>query len=377
MLVADKTQRSTAMMSQQREGKSGGTKSPLQFFERLYLLLLQLSWRFILFVLVLHFLSGWALIYLFEAYLHTGTVEITTAKVYWWFYVVTGTTVGYGDFAPSTLGGRLSGVYIMLGGIGFFAALIARLADAMVSFSRRIEMGEISLNETKHVVILGYVRGRTEALVEEILADSNRENRTIVLVTDNSITENPMVKKVKFVRGMTLSSSNLMQRACVSDAARIIIFTENDGETLRVGLSVSQHASSSTQIVAYFQEEEDAKHLQSVRPQVECISSVAISMMVQAMQDPGASVLIGMILSNHAEGTVYRVDIEEKEVHSWEFSVLHTAFLRKYQANIVGIADSHVGSLYPVYDSNELIRGGMSLFYIAEKRLTNVDWASI
>ncbi len=50
-----------------------------------------------------------------------------------WWAVVTTTTVGYGDIAPVSLGGRLLGVVLMFTGIGLVATLAASIAAHFVA----------------------------------------------------------------------------------------------------------------------------------------------------------------------------------------------------------------------------------------------------
>ena len=50
-----------------------------------------------------------------------------------WFAVTTMTTVGYGDVAPNTTGGRLLAVALMLVGIGFVALLTGAIAQRFLS----------------------------------------------------------------------------------------------------------------------------------------------------------------------------------------------------------------------------------------------------
>jgi voltage-gated potassium channel Kch len=50
-----------------------------------------------------------------------------------WWAIVTVTTVGYGDIVPKTDAGRVIGVIVMLGGIGFLAVLTAAIAQRFIA----------------------------------------------------------------------------------------------------------------------------------------------------------------------------------------------------------------------------------------------------
>jgi voltage-gated potassium channel len=60
-----------------------------------------------------------------------------------WWAVVTVTTVGYGDLYPTTVTGRIIGIVLMLGGIGFLAVLTATVASVFVKSDRSDETGAI------------------------------------------------------------------------------------------------------------------------------------------------------------------------------------------------------------------------------------------
>src|SRR6185369_17298757 len=49
-----------------------------------------------------------------------------------WWGMVTITTVGYGDFFPVTLLGRLTGVFVMFAGVGIIGSLASILASLLV-----------------------------------------------------------------------------------------------------------------------------------------------------------------------------------------------------------------------------------------------------
>lgn len=67
----------------------------------------------------------------FESRSPDGNIK-TGGDAIWWG-LVTITTVGYGDFYPVTLMGRLTGVFVMFAGIGIIGALASILASLLVS----------------------------------------------------------------------------------------------------------------------------------------------------------------------------------------------------------------------------------------------------
>jgi voltage-gated potassium channel len=56
-----------------------------------------------------------------------------------WWGIVTITTVGYGDFYPVTLLGRITGLFVMFAGVGIIGALASILASLLVSPSSAAE----------------------------------------------------------------------------------------------------------------------------------------------------------------------------------------------------------------------------------------------
>ena len=50
-----------------------------------------------------------------------------------WWGIVTLTTVGYGDFFPVTMLGRITGLFVMFAGVGIIGALASILASLLVA----------------------------------------------------------------------------------------------------------------------------------------------------------------------------------------------------------------------------------------------------
>ena len=82
-----------------------------------------LGWRLPLAVIVIVFLTSWLAMWLVEP----SDNDIAAPGNYWWYFVVTAATVGYGDFFPVSAGGHVVGTYVIVGGIVTLTLLFRRL----------------------------------------------------------------------------------------------------------------------------------------------------------------------------------------------------------------------------------------------------------
>jgi voltage-gated potassium channel len=76
------------------------------------------------------------------ALLEPQTVRGGFADGIWWA-VVTASTVGYGDIAPTTLPGRLVAVVLMLTGVGLLSTLAASITAYFLEHGNVTEMSEL------------------------------------------------------------------------------------------------------------------------------------------------------------------------------------------------------------------------------------------
>jgi voltage-gated potassium channel len=95
------------------------------------------------------------------ALLEPQTVRGGFADGIWWA-VVTASTVGYGDIAPSTLSGRLVAVVLMLTGVGLLSTLAASITAYFLEQDKATEMSELKERMS-----------RMEALLIELVAMRN------------------------------------------------------------------------------------------------------------------------------------------------------------------------------------------------------------
>jgi len=324
-------------------------------------------------ILLILYLLGALLMPLFE-----GPESIfASLPDYTWWFVVTATTVGYGDISPMTSGGRLIAMVIMLLGIGVIAVAVASLAESMFDLGRKRMKGLSRLDEKNHLVIFGYTQGVTEELVREIHHDKSSRKTPTVLCSSRT-KENPMPDRVQFIKG-DLTSHDVLARACVGQAGRIIVHGKDDNETLMVALA-ARSVNSSAHIVVQLDKPETELHIKRIDSQIECVTPLAIPLIVQAVQDQGATAVINALLSNVQDDTLYRLDIPSSQL-TWSFGRLQQFFKDRFGVTLIAVAAlgevERKLKLNPPTDFQVL--AGASLFYIAPERLdlNGIDWSSL
>lgn len=235
-----------------------------------------------------------------------------TGDAFGYYYLTTVTTVGYGDLGPSSTAGRwFVGLWLMVGGIALFTAVLGKAISGITNvWRRRVEgYGDYS-GLSGHTVIIGHDGNRTDRLIAELLADDGFEGGTdeadIVLVaTAGSVEEAKPSDKARLVRARQLSDVTALGRAGLSGAARVLVYAEDDDVTLAACLAVSS-VGAPAHTVAYFEDAGTAALAKHHCPKLETVSSSAEDLVVRATRDPGASAVLSALVSATDEaGSLY------------------------------------------------------------------------
>ncbi|MEE8296909.1 MAG: ion channel [Hyphomicrobium sp.] len=339
----------------------------------LYIRVSSLSWSVVLVVALLHFGVSWAGLAVFDG------GEVSRSKIFWYFYVTTATTVGYGDFSPTTEIGRLvTALWIMPGGIALFTTIIAKAIQAFTDKWRRKVRGLGSYeNLAGHIVILGWHGARTRWMVDHIRGDTSDVQTEIVLCSAQEM-ENPLPEHVKFVRDASLNSPDILRRAGIAHAAIVIALGHDDNETLAAALGAGA-ANPDAHLVAYFQQKSFAELLKAHVPQAECNVSLTIEMMVRSAQDPGSSRVQSQLLSTLKGPTQFSLRVPEA-VGPMLYGALFATFKDRHDATLFGVAVSTVGDdLILNAPKDHPVRPGSLLYFMAARRINSgdIDWGTM
>ena len=343
--------------------------------KRLYSLVSGLSWGTVLSITIIHFMISWGLIAL------VGDENVSSGEVFWYFYLTTSTTVGYGDYAPGTVVGRMVTVlWIMPGGIALFTAIIAKFVQQITNRWRKRLRGLASYeNLTDHIVILGWHGSRTQRMVDHIRGGQgeHEHEREIVVCTAQSI-ENPMPDQVRFIRGTALNTPDLLRRAATANAKFIIALGHDDNETLSAVLGAAA-VNSDAHIVAYFDQQSFADLLKVHCPHAECNVSLSIELMVRSAQDPGSSRVQRQLLSTLVGPTQFSLQVPA-DTDPVAYGVLFSELKAKHEATLFGVAATALGEDLILNASSEhQVDPGMIVYFMADQRIeaAQIDWRTL
>lgn len=314
-----------------------------------------------LIVVAFVFSTSWPLMWWAEP---AGSALVRPA-VYWWWFLVTCATVGYGDYTPSTLGGHLVGAYVVVGGIVTLTTVFAQLALLLEHLKGRHMSGTATMEYSGHVVVLGYTPGRTERIVEELLADGGLR---IVLCAPEDIPVHPMPHQpVDFVRGDP-TDGEVLRRAGVHRAHSVLVDADNDTQSLTIALTV-QHVAPGVLKVVALRDLKHATHLRYVDPQARCVQWHNPRMLTEELQSPGISDVYRELMT-HGGSNTYSLTLPES-VDPAPFGDWQLALGRRYDATILAVRTPYELLVGPGWSAP--VPGGAVLYYVSAQRLTPQD----
>ncbi|GAB3507380.1 ion channel [Amycolatopsis cihanbeyliensis] len=301
--------------------------------------------------------TAWPLLALAEGW---GS-EIVQPANYWWWFVVTASTVGYGDFYPESAGGHIVGVYVIVGGIATLTTIFTRLATVLENARGRRMQGAITVDASGHTVLLGYTAGRTERIVDQLLAED--AGQVVVCVWDD-VGSHPMPdREVDFVRG-ELTEREVLERAGVHRARCVLVDARDDNEALAVAVTVD-HVTDGAHVVVTLRDMARVSLIQYVDESIRCVQWHTPRMITEELQSPGIAEVYAELMT-HGGTNTYSATLPES-LGSVRVGDCQTALGRTHGAIVLAARADGELMVNPSWQTE--LPAGAILYYVAPRRL--------
>jgi len=271
-------------------------------------------------ILIVMVIGGWGISKL------EGVSEITQGDNPFWWAIVTMTTVGYGDFAPSSGAGRLFAVIIMFGGISLTALLTAIISSIFVARRIREDKGLEKVNVTNHMLICGWNKN-IHQILDSIQNLSSGRKLEVVLINEINEDEIDAVRnkyreiKFKYVRG-DFTRETILEQANLKEATTAIILpidaiesdSHPDEKTIFGTLTIKTLAPH-VRVVAYLTDRGNLTHIKRANADEVLLSDDYGAFMLAAhVMDPGVPQTVDRLLNSRSDSRFRRIDIPSEYV---------------------------------------------------------------
>lgn len=284
--------------------------------------------------------------------------DLTWGDAIWWSFV-TMTTVGYGDYFPTTNWARFAiGLPTMLFGISILGYLLANVASLVIESKSKELRGMKQIKLSGHVLLIHYSDAyRVLQVVDELAADPMTRDRGVVLV-DADLEQLPpelSQRGVKFVRGNPAREATLEQ-ANFREATHALVLAKDphdprsDGLNLGVTMTIERlHAEIRT--VTECVDPDSLEVLERTGSDgVVCPSSFSSSLLVQELIDPGVQAVFAELSSTTVGQQFFVIEITNMaewtygELNAWALSrgLLPVGLKRQKQVLLNPKAESKV-----------------------------------
>ncbi len=285
-----------------------------------------------------------------------------------WWSIVTVTTVGYGDISPTTLGGRIIGVVIMLIGIGILGMFTATIASIFVENKMKTEKGMNSFDFKDHIILCEW-NNRTREVIRELRSDSRSENKPIVLIAD--IDSKPIDdENLYFIKGNV--SEETLQRANLSKAATVVIMTDDrldpvarDAKSVLSTLTV-ETLNPDVYSIVELEDEANVRHCRRAHADEIIVGAEFSTRLIsRATIDHGISKVMSELLSTQFGNDLYKIAVPSS-LAGKPFIDVFTEMKRKHRCTVLAVQTGEGQDVVANPPVDLEVNGGDTLIVIAE-----------
>ena len=256
-----------------------------------------------------------------------------------WWSIVTLTTVGYGDIAPTTFGGRIVGSIIMILGIGILGMFTATIASVFVEQKLKVNRGMSNYDFTNHTIICEW-NYRAKEILRELRSDSRVLDQPIILIAD--IDEKPVNdENLHFIKG-EVDEANL-QRANIAAAKTVVILGDDkldnnarDAQVVLAALIIESINPSAYTIVELVNEQNVAHCRKAHVDEIIVLNEFSSRLIARAALDHGISKVMSELLSASTGNNLYQVPVP-RELADQSFLVVFSEMKRTRNSIVLAV----------------------------------------
>ena len=301
---------------------------------------------------------------------------------YWWA-IVTMTTVGYGDFYPTTPAGRIFAVLIMFMGISLVSLLTASISSIFVARKIREGKGLEQLNLTDHLIMCGW-NPNGERILDSIQHLSGGIKRDLVLINEMNEEDVTQLKnryrkiRIHFVSG-DFTQEEILNRASIIDADTVIVIPNTTGsevatydeKTIFATLTIKS-MDPSIRVIAYLLDRVNLTHIKRAdADEVVVGDDFSAHIVASHVVDPGVPQIANQLMESNSNSRFKRVEIPSQFVGK-SYDQLFDHFRKKDGSLLIGVfaEDENLGigailssdaSALDNFIERKLKEGGISL----------------
>lgn len=143
-----------------------------------------------------------------------------------WWVIVTTATIGYGDFVPKTVIGKLVGILLILVGTGFVSTYFVTLAAAAITKENSYKQGEMTYRGVEHLIIIGW-NERVRTIISHLPKDIK------FILIDETLEEIPQkFAHIHFIHGNPTRDETLL-KANIKQAKVVLITADQSKDELQ------------------------------------------------------------------------------------------------------------------------------------------------
>lgn len=232
-----------------------------------------------------------------------------------WWVMTTVTTVGYGDYYPISVAGRIIAIFLYVFGIGLIGVVIGKIIDGLAIFRKKRVEGDIVYKGSQHFMIIGWSQKAHFAIKE--IVETNPEVEVVII---DQLKEAPMLSEnIHYIKGDGADVETL-QKANVNEARAVLIFADDrmqndqmtDGKTLLIASSIESVAPKVHTIVEIM-EEKHIHNFKHINIDEFIISNETISSLaVRSAFRKGVSEIYGQLLRRSVGEDLYHIPLRKE-----------------------------------------------------------------